>query len=371
MLRVRAEANPSVPLVHPLRRSGRSRASPSSPHPVAATDRRSAGPGSVPTARPLAVPIVLGLGLGALVGIAAGRLRADAPGANTRGAPLVWIADRDGDRVTLLDGALLPLSSVALRSPRLLTADGEGAWVAHATDGDPGRAHRLLRLTERGRIAALARFAFPVRDLAADGHGGAFLVEDRPVEARIWRLDAVGGRRTVLDVAGALRIAPAGERVLVACARGELVLVDAGQRPAILARRRVGTRIVDVAGRPGGFWALDASFGGRLLRLGEELAVLGATGASCAAAELVGGADGAWLAEREWPRVLRFDRRGVLVSEGVVRGLRTGVAALALGSGSLVLATEGAVWLCDPETGTARRTQGGFDGIVGLALAGR
>lgn len=324
-------------------------------------------------ARP-SVPVALGVGLGALAGIASAWPRLDASPASAGRAPFVWVADRDGDRVTLLDGALLPLSTSALRSPRFLAAGVEGAWVAHAAGGDAREANRLLRLTACGRVAAVARFASPVLDLAADGSGGAFLLEDRPAGVRVWRLDVDANRRAVLDVAGARRLAGAGERVLVGSAHGEVVLVDAGRRPAVLARRRVGTHIVDVAVRRGGFWALDASFGGRLLRLGEDLAVLGASASGCAAAEL-GGADGAWLGAwlgaTGWPQLLGFDRSGALVRQSVPRGLRTGITALDAGARALVLANPGAVWLCDPESAAARRTQGGFDGIVALALARR
>lgn len=328
--------------------------------------------------------VLVGLGLGALLFLAA-RL----PLAGVPGAAALWVADRDGDAVVALDGDGLEVRREPLRSPVALAPGGGGAlWVASARDGWALGEHRLLHLAPGGGRTVAAAGLGPVLDLEPLPDGGALLVE--LVDGGANRVIAGGGSGAgphgvpagtgagvtgprvlaTLDGAGCAAARPVDDggqvaiEVLVGDWAGGLTLLRDG---VVVDRRILGGELGDLAPGPGGTWfALDVA-GRRLVLLDANLAVLWSVDHGLAATGLavVPGAERVWLVDGTEPLARRYGPGGALE-------LETGLLASDLGAaaggpaGDLWAAAPGAVLHLDA-AGASLPGQGGFAYLTDLA----
>jgi hypothetical protein len=302
-----------------------------------------------------------------------------------------WAADRDGSQLLGLDAGLHVELCIELPWPVAVEArtDG-GAWVASAVDGDPLGDHELVHLDAWGAERARRRLA-PLLDLA--------VIDGRDALAVDWPSGALGSTERAARIAGdgalvawaeipdARAAAGRGDQVLVGTETGRLVLTEL-QGPLLvpLLERELGWPIADLApaeapggapaapGAPGapdadgGWWVLDAGSGGRLTRLGPDLATLWevASGLHLQHLAPVPASEQVWLADTTAALARRYGPAGALelaLTELAFGGFGQGAG---LPGGGVWLAAPGAILSYDG-AGAAQPGQGGFEFLVDLA----
>ena len=115
---------------------------------------------------------------------------------------LLWLADRDGGQVHLLDDEWLPCAVGALRAPLDLVGSGATAWCVHAPRGPASVLRRLVRVRRRpGSTSAggLEVSAFGILEQPRPlqpARGSTWLCCEGPAESliRVGLLDARGFR---------------------------------------------------------------------------------------------------------------------------------------------------------------------------------
>ncbi|MCZ6596999.1 MAG: hypothetical protein O7B99_05120 [Planctomycetota bacterium] len=282
------------------------------------------------------------------------------------GAPVVWVADRDGGRVVGLDEELYVARSFPLPFPVLVAAASEGgAWVACARSRGEDAGATLVKLSNDGEVL-LRVLLVGIVDLVENALGEAVAAHAEGVVV----IDGKGGLRTVALVSGVTSVAVAGERILVGCSDGWLLHDEDG----LVASARTNGTVTDVAPASSArWWSLVRSAGGaRLALLSEELDELWHLELNAAARELVPTRDATrtWVLAEEGPAWLvgPGGRIELEVPDLSIRTLGRGAIAP---DGCLFSIAPGAVLELDPRHPGARaiRSQGGFDYLVDAAAA--
>lgn len=323
---------------------------------------------------------LLGLGMGASIAALSLVLRATPPA--QPGPTALLAADRGGNRVLALDAELCVLGEVPCPAPRrALTTPEGGAWVVCSSAGRGPSADRLVRLAPS--LSEMCAFEFArLHDLCLLGSGALLALEESERGAGIvWRIEG-GARRPWFSLPLARRVACLGDHVLIGCAGGEVVLVEARDPPVVLAWRSLGSSPVALAPGPraGTFWALVGGAETRLhllqVRPGEEerLATRWSCSAGHGAAELapVEGEERIWVADPGRSSLRLHGPGGVVEIELEGLPARAAGAALVATERGLLLAAPGALLEIEPAPWGARsarllRVQGGFDDLADLA----
>ena len=326
------------------------------------------------------VPLLGAIGLSAAspqetAGVASPHLAAGAAprSATAVAQPFVWVADRDADRLVALDETLVAVGSVDAPCPSRVRARSDGtAWcVLPRTCGIDGR-HDLARARATGALGRVLALD-PVRDLECLDGEDALVVEGDWASAntRVLRVDASGTARQIAVWPQVLAVAGRGDFVLVGTADGDVLLFDArlaGAAP--LARAALGGEVGDIAPAPdGGWWVLDVTGGGELVRLGERLDVrwrepLGAVVLDLAA---VPNEERVWLPYDAEPLLVALGDDGDVVHQLDLVHLGDVQRGDGVRGGGCVVAGTGYV-LRIARNGTMLLTQGGFDRVADVSV---
>jgi len=310
------------------------------------------------------------LGAGALLAVAGALVRSTIPGGTRSclppsGAPAWWVADRDADAAYALDreGILairVPiLRPVAVRS----TSDG-GAWVVRSTTRTARGERRLVRVRPDGSaIAEIPIGNHP--ELAVLDGGDVLVVEDgeRPEDPRrLVRCDQQGDRRLLLEERGLACAIGRGDRALVGSRNGDVRRLEVENGTWSGEKIRLGGPILAFAAAGSGSeYVLYGPEGAHLARLESDLSIAWSVRCAEGRAGIAAtpGGDHAWIADLETQSLRMFDREGNLALERLVDGSGELEGWAATGTGGVVLATPGALFVFD-EQANARPGQGGF-----------
>lgn len=251
-----------------------------------------------------------------------------APAPSQMGAAAVWLADRDGQRVVVLDRELFVLNSIAVRAPIAVAPVDGGAWVLSV----PARHARGSR-----------RLEF----IAADG-----------ARTEVSELDASFGTLAALGA----------ECAVVGADDGRVRWITASTRHEVRELQLAGS-IHDLAPatRDGAVWILWSA-------ATTELACVDAAGERVAgpfdvgSARSVAASDAGGVRTYELSRARQLDGRGRVVSTGALAYLPAVVeAAAGARGGEWFVATAGGVVALDAR-GRIAAGQGGFDYLVDIAV---
>jgi hypothetical protein len=283
-----------------------------------------------------------------------------------------WLAsDRAAGRVLALDAKLRVVAAHPVSSPRRVADGGQGIWVLAAGDASDPWPQQLLWLAPDGERSS--EFSFQaVTDLWPLPRGKVLLVERVDGGDGIaWRVDRGGGVR-LLSLPGASSVAGEGDRILVGCRGGEIVLAEETELGIVRAWRRLGAEPLDLAPGPrsGTWWVLTRAQ--ELTLLASDLSVrwscLAGSGACVLAA--VPGRERVWVGGAGGLRC--FGPGGVLELELLEPAGPGGCSDLAVAAGGALLATPGALLELRGSAGGARmlRSQGGFADLSCVARCG-
>jgi len=293
--------------------------------------------------------------------------------ASAAAMPFVWVADRDADRLVALDETLVAVGSVDAPCPTRVRARSDGsAWcVLPRTCGIDGR-HDLARARATGTLGRVLALD-PVRDLECLNGEDALVVEGDWASAntRVLRVDASGAARQIAVWPQVLAVAGRGDVVLVGTVDGDVLLFDArlvGGAP--LARTALGGEVGDIAPAPdGGWWVLDVTGGGELVRLGARLDVLWREPLGALVLDLaaVPNEERVWLPHEAEPWLVALGDGGDVVHELDLVRLGDVQRGDGVRGGGCVVAGIGYV-LRMARNGTALLTQGGFDRVADVSV---
>jgi len=283
-----------------------------------------------------------------------------------------WVADRGADALLVLDDELCVLRRLPVPAPSVLAATEHAIWAACAGTRASARPDRLRRLRADGTLEAELAFV-GIRDLAASG-AEEVLVVDAVSErlGRLWRVDARGRRRLLLELPQASKAATSASGDLVAWEAGELVLTqDDG---AVSRWARLTGPILDLAPGPreGTWWALAGPGAADLLLLGPDLEPLWTSATMVGAAHLAPapGEERVWVADGKNARLYgpggRVDAERAVLTSGALQAASTT-------PGGALFFTTGALLELETCGSEARlvRTQGGFSALSALVPAPR
>lgn len=290
-------------------------------------------------------------------------------------AALAWLADRDADRVSLIDEDLVEMVGVGLPGPERVAARRDGAaWVVAGRGTIVAEREDLWLVHSDGSSAKLAALG-PVRDLACLNERDALVVEGAWTQAlvRVLRLDRHGAVRQLCVWPAGSAVAGAGDRVLLGTQSGACVLFDANAvHGPVLARVGLGVEVSDVApAAGGGWWVVGGASGTRLWKLDGNLKIvverdLGGTIDGLAATPSGAAVERLWLPRAGQPWLLAVGADGRteldvdLTSVGpVLRGDGLPDAGALFAAGGFVLRVD--------VRGRLAATQGGFDWLVDAA----
>lgn len=326
---------------------------------------------------PRLVPPLLLSALGLLTGYLAAGLGRAAPPRPTDGVVRAWVADRSGGRVVGLDQELLVAAEVVLPWPvAVAPRTGGGAWVVSAEEGRPLGPHALRRIDASAAVEGPPAVLGMLVDLAdLDGHDALLLDRAADPQAaptiRLLRASAGVAPRLLAQVDGGRCLAARGDEVLVATGDGRALLFDA-VTGAPRGEAAVGGVALDAARGPGGdgWWVLDGTQGGRLLRLAddlelqwEQLVLNQPTRIGAHPRE-----ERVWLASATEPHALRVGPGGAIELVLPALPLAGVEASLCLDDGGALFAAPGAVLRYDG-AGAAQPGQGGFAFLVDVTRA--
>jgi hypothetical protein len=280
-----------------------------------------------------------------------------------------WVLDRGAGELVRLEPTLVVRARIALRSPRALVGGSGGVWVA-SEDEQAALGTRLEFLGERG--ARRSHGFGALHALAADGRGAALVLVDprdpRGDERFLYRVESSGARTLLGAFPGASAIAAHAGEVLVGTPDGALACLDARGAVRTLGTLAGGVRALAQGPRPGDWWVLDARGGLTLLGPTLEPRAALASGLDAEGFAPVPGEERVWIAAGA--RVRRYGPGGALELERALPG--SPWRAAAAHAAGVWLVARGAVLELDVH-GRVRRSQGGFDeilGIVGSVSAG-
>jgi hypothetical protein len=284
------------------------------------------------------------------------------------GEPRWLVADRAAGRVLALDAELRVVAAWPVSSPRRVSGGRRGIWVLAAPDGSAPWPQHLQWLASPGKPAG--EFSFQeVTDLWALPRERVLLVERGSAgEGIVWRVGRSGPVR-LLSLPGASSAAGDGDRILIGCRGGEIVLAEESQLGTVCAWRKLAGEPLDLAPGPraGMWWVLTRT--GELALLASDLSTrwscLAGSGTSVMAA--VPGLERIWVGGAAGVR--RYGPGGVLeleLPESALPGECSGLTATEPG---VLLATPGALLELETGSGGARtlRSQGGFAELADVA----
>lgn len=280
--------------------------------------------------------------------------------------PWTWVADRAAHELVALDGELCVTERIALTSPRLVLAAPGALWVAAGRLSGARAPGKLVRLEPASGARAETDFQ-ALLALCAGPDGAVLVLEDVGAgEAFLWRVAPDLSRTLLGAFPGARALAARAGEILVACAGGELVLLDPSGAVLALGAGPAEPLALAPGPRAGEWWLLDGHPAGLGL-LGPQLATRWSVRTQLAATSLapVPGRERVWLAAGASAQL--FGAGGALELALELAG-GPWCAASATDEGVRLLGI-GAVLELETWGNQARiaRTQGGFEGLASPA----
>lgn len=187
-------------------------------------------------------------------------------------APGWWAVDRGAGALVQLDAALVEEGRLELPGVELALASDRRLWLA--APGPPGE----LLVLEGGAARTLRRWPGAILALApAPGQDVFVLLGPPPPEGRtqVWRVSRCGRETLLAAYPDARALAAERGSLVVGCAGGQLVELDAGGALRHWTHVPGGVQALVPGPEPGSWWVLTGGAQPRIERRGAGLALAG------------------------------------------------------------------------------------------------